>query len=83
MSILKASIVAAALVAGFSTFANAAPQHHRTIHSEMAQPYNYSYGTLPYAEPEGRPVAAPFGEAGSDANTRAAEAFQDHFRNGY
>lgn len=78
MSILKSSITALALVVGLSTLANAAP-HHRQVQTDTVQPYSYNVGTLPYGEYEGGRV----GLGSPGANTRAAEAFQDHFRINY
>ncbi len=76
MSILKTSVAALALVAGFATLADAAPRHRQS--AAGAAYVQQPYGTLPYQEYEG-----PRGAGGFDANTRAAEAFQDHFRNTY
>lgn len=80
MSVLKSSITAVALVVGLTTLANAAPRHQDTM-GRMATPYANS-ATLPYGDFEGRSVSVlPYGAAADDANTRAAEAFQDHFNN--
>ena len=77
MSILKTSITALALVVGLSTLANAAPRHR--VQRDTVQPYSYNTGALPYGEYEG--ARAGVGTPG--ANTRAAEAFHDHFRIDY
>jgi len=82
MSALKISLAALVLVVGASTLADAAPRY-RTDRPDTMQRFNYSRGTLPYEEWEGRPLQEPFSAAVPDANTRAAEAFQDHFRNTY
>lgn len=79
MSVIKPLTVAATLVAALTTCANAATTHHHIRGERMmvTQPaYGLAYGTLPYGIREGVPTAGRL-----DANTRAAEAFQDHFRN--
>jgi hypothetical protein len=79
MSILKSSITAVAIVVGVATVANAAPRHHQATQHTAVQPYtNEPLG----AQFEGN-YGVPNSAIADDANTRAAESFQDQFRNGY
>jgi len=82
MTILKSLTIAAALVVGLSTLAEAAPHHARSIHS-MAYGRAANAPVLPYGFPEGVYGSAVGGPSGLDANTRTAEAFQDYWRNSY
>jgi hypothetical protein len=77
MSIVKSSIAALALVVGVATMANAASRHQYTAQGTAVQPYTPE---LPSQQFEGS-YSVPYGAIGDDANTRAAEAFQDQFRN--
>ncbi len=75
MSIMKTSIAALAVVVGLSTMANAAPHRRHAMDRTTVQSYEQKNPTF-----EGNYSVAP-GAAGLDANTRAAESFQDQFRN--
>jgi hypothetical protein len=77
MSILKSSITVVAIVVGAATIANAAPRHHQAMQRTTVQPYTTE---LPGGQFEGN-YSVPNSAVADDLNTRAAESFQDQFRN--